>query len=54
MELTADEKKVIVSILKKNLEEVTENEERGTPYLLEFSKEVNYSDFLSDLIKKLS
>ena len=54
MDLTKQEKEVIVSILKKQLELVEQNEGLPEDYVAWEAAEIKYSEFLENLIKKLS
>jgi hypothetical protein len=54
MELTSKEKKLIVVLLKKNLDEVKKNEKLPNEYFADLGTEIKYDQFLTNIIKKLS
>tara|TARA_Y100000310_G_scaffold293782_1_gene323630 strand:+ start:2066 stop:2230 length:165 start_codon:yes stop_codon:yes gene_type:complete len=54
MELTNEEKQLILGILKQHLEEVDNNEKLPDQSLAMLSAEVKYSDFIQNIINKLS
>jgi hypothetical protein len=54
MDLTSQEKKLIVSLIKKHLDEVKKNEELPKDYVAELGIELKYDEFLSNIIKKLN
>jgi hypothetical protein len=53
MNLTSDEKKLIVSILDTHLSEVQKNEELADQQAAMLGAEVNYEKFLKDIIRKI-
>ncbi len=53
MELSEDEKKIIVVALKKHLEEVEKTEKFPNQDFRMFAGEIKYVDFVNNLIKKL-
>lgn len=53
MNLTNDEKKLIISILKTHLDQVKKNEKLPSDYAVELAIEAKYEDFLDNIIKKL-
>ncbi len=53
MDLTKKEKEVIVSILQKQLEEVEAAEGMPEDYVVWEAAEIEYGEFLKNLIKKL-
>ncbi len=53
MSLTNDEKKVIINVLEKHLEEVKETEKLQNMDISFLAAEVKYEDFIKGIIKKL-
>jgi hypothetical protein len=54
MELTSEEKKLIVSMLQRHLSEVKAAESLPKDYVAELGIEINYDVFVTNIIKKLS
>jgi len=53
MDLTSQEKEVIVSILKKHIAEVENTEHMANQMAAEFAGEVKYDEFLKGIITKM-
>lgn len=54
MSLTKDEKKTVVGILSKHIEEIEKNEKNPLQQAGQFGTELNYAEYLRKIVKKLS